>query len=1409
MNPTRTRTLMHSVVVSGARAASSLLMVAALVVPLGASAQTPAPQVIMHGQVTRAESLTGTSPARSLYVFWEASEGRLEDLLPDGATLQLVRDGEIVLGPFPKGELASIDQIQRRYASPTEARRLAETMAILDKAFEREQGQSLPALPDLPPDVQPTLATFPQVLHQVLSDARWDPVTQMLARLDPNVAFAARRAWIEPAPSADTTFSLQLLVGTNPPIELGRVQIDVDEDFVVGPPSRFEAVTEDLFRCDGPDWSRAQGTVALTWDHPGLADVRSVGASLVASIPIAGYDLFARPGSCDGVTDLAEAARLSAFGPRGAVVPSGWRKVNEQLILIQSPAPVRAPDTSAEYVSTWQPRFAQTLELVSTLGPLGLEPGDEVCYGLVARDRTGNYGHGSYLGTRVGDFQPPESPWNVSAVTRSEMSYVPAGGLVDDKALYIEWPHVDVDNWLWSHASYYTPCNIEAARTTRAGRLDIAPTPDACNDPKRRASIRLDVTEYLVYRFASAHEANAFSDADGDGFPDADERRVDVNGDRVADIPESSVNPDYLGSLPASDPADACSPHPSATGPVLADVIEASDAVVGADGRPMLRFTDTAPIQNRGEVFWYRVAARSSDGRLSRLSPPVRAAFYDMEKPAPFDLGPGGDAGFFACEPKTFQDDFPPDMSPDDPEFSDWAFQPLGVQLDPLEDGGRFRPRRVFGVDPTGKAAQLRITCVDEALNKRAEDSQDPDLLRAAIRMRMDSFVGAIDDGGRLTGALYLQLTEQALWPDSLVKNRARLLWADQALTEQVCGALTAKAYSFLFQFNPDGPAQGQLVQSCTPHVEFLDAEGRSLAPPAPIEIRDDGSINAFDGRFCRDNPLMPGCETFACNFVAALHPEVCDRRIDDEVGLVTGPVKVRTTVARGECAYVEASQEFPVHDALGRITGFEVQPYRLGWECCKDTTCQIEQTLEPGNFGAEQSCYSVTRVNNTAAGAGNTLAATRTGGPCIKRALPAGQAKAPPPPRLVELTADPTRLSQLTPPCVDTCPCPAGQVQVEGGTCVALDHTMALAWTSPEVPTAGAIIEFWKEGGAPTERGTRFIPTRGRYGLQNPKTDFVDLATPPPTQLERWCLTARSVGISAPDKPEEQVSAATAPICIERRPPGVALPQYLPWPELPRATKLGSLNVEYLAGDGFPFVSVANLEGLEFAPEVTWDVDGDDGYDPAIPWDDDKGCADMDQCGCRPAVPCNTSSPEQVCLARPHLDPGSSDLDTSTYFWPPTHSEVHSRCAGFCSRLQSNNTFTNVVVYRRSRPTGQPGELGPFVQVSELITSPFCNFSRQQFRQWRPLVSRFRSPVRFGTDDPNFAVLDLQREGAFDRTMELVWLDRHPHVEGHDYQYQFVFFDERGEIRGYKDSNWIVYQSVPPHALWTPEAQP
>lgn len=1003
MNPTRTRTLMLSVVVSAARVAASLLVCAALVIPLGARAQTPAPQVIMHGQVTRAESLTGTSPARSLYVFWEASEGRLDDLLPDAATLQLVRNGEVILGPFPRGALASVTEIQQRYAAPTEARRLAETMAILDKAFEREQGQSLPALPDLPPDVQPTLTTFPQVLHQVLGDARWDPVTQMLARLDPNVAFAARRAWIEAAPNTDTTFSLQLLVGTNPPIELGRVQVDADEDFVVGPPSRLEAVTEGLFRCDGPDWSRAQGTVALTWDHPGLDNVRSVGASLVASIPIAGYDLFARPGACDGANDLAASARLTAFGPGGAVVPSGWRKVNPQLIIIQSPAPARAPDTSPEYVSTWQPRFAQTLELASTLGPLGLQPGAEVCYGLVARDRTGNYGQSAFVGTRVGDFQPPESPWNVSAVTTSEMSFQtppqqPDGILVDDKALYIEWPHIDVDNWLWSHASYYTPCNLDAARTTRPGRLDIAPTPDACNDPKRRASIRLDVTEYLVYRFATAHEANAFSDADGDGFPDADERRVDVNGDRVADIPESSVHPTYLGSLPASDPADACSPHPSATGPVLAGVIEATDAVVGADGRPMLRFADTAPLQNRGEVFWYRVAARTSDGRLSRLSPPVRAAFYDMEKPAPFDLGPGGDAGFFACEPKTFQDDFPPDMAPDDPELSDWAFEPLRVQLDPLEDGGRNRPRRVFGVDPTGRAAQLRITCVDEALNKRAEDSQDPDLLRAAIQMRMDSFVGAIDDGGRLTGALYFQLAEQAFWPDSLVKNRARLVWADQALTEQVCGALTAKAYSYLFLFNPDGPSQGQLVKACTPYVEFLDSEGRSLAPAAPVESRDDGSINAIDGALCRDNPLLPGCETFACNFVAALHPEVCERRIDDEVGLVTGPVKVRTTLAKGECAYVETTQEFPIHDALGRITGFEVQPYRLGWECCKDATCQIEQTIEPGNFGAEQSCYSVTRVNNTAAGAGNTLAATRTGGPCIKRARPPGVAKAPPP---------------------------------------------------------------------------------------------------------------------------------------------------------------------------------------------------------------------------------------------------------------------------------------------------------------------------------------------------------------------------------------------------------------------------
>ena len=1406
----------------------------ALFVAADASAQSPSPQIIMHGQAARAASLSGDPLGqRAIYVFWDASEGRLSELLPADASLTLERDGVVVLGPFSRDAIASAADIRARYAASTEARRQLETMTILDLAFETAPGQS--PLPDLPPDVEPTAATFPDVLAAVLADPRWDPVTSLLMRHDPNVAFAARRAYIEPittTTSASVTFTLEMTTpGQARPTELGRVVIDTTVDYRVGPPSRLAAVTDGLFRCDSNDWSRAHGAVALTWDHPGLQNQASYLDALLASIPLAGYDLFAKAGPCEAQIDLASLAQATPFGPGGVVTPNGWRKVNERLASIQSPAPLRVPDTSPEYVSTWQPRFAQTLELPAALGPLGLLPGSPICYAAVARDRTGNYGQTATLSTVVGDFQPPEIPWNLSVVTVAKLDYDQQSGvLVDEKALALEWPHVDLDNWLWSFASTYTPCNEAEARTgPRRNRLTIAEGTAGCGQTQRRSEVMVDVAEYLVYRFESAHVANAFADSDGDGLADADERLFDLDGDRLGDTVESAVQPKkLLGSLPASDPALACEAAPVA-GPALVATVPASATVASEDGRKVLRWSDTTPTQDLGEAYWYRVAARGTNGRLSRLSPPIRAAFYDMTKPPPFELGPGGDAGFFACEPTTYQDDSPPDGLRDGVVDPDTLFSPVGLDLPPLEDGGRLRGRRVMAVDLSGRATQMRLTCIDTELEKRAADSGNPLTQREATAMRMSSYVGTFDETARLTNNLAAQLVEGSAWPEDQSVEGARVVLADEATFEGVCSALTEKAFQLLFREDGDGGFVAEAVERCTPHVELLDAEGRSLAPPAPVQIRVDDSFNAINGQSCSTNPFAPGCLQYACNFVATTSPEVCERRLDEAPGLVTGKVLVKSRLDRGECSYLEAMQEFPVVDAQGQTT-FELQPYRVGWTCCNADAqcnvqggshcCEVEHEIDPGDFGAEQTCYSVTRVHNTAAGAPNTLASTRTGGPCIKRALPPGIAKPPTPPRLTELVTDEARVATFVPGCTGAdCPCPNNAVFIEDR-CVPRTQVGVLLWSSPETPTAGAILEYAKEGGAPDERVTRYVSTRGRYGAANPKVEPIDLKGPVANgTVERWCLTARSVGVSAPSKPEQQVSPATNPLCVERRPPGVALPEYLPWPSLPRANKLGEVSVEYLAADGIPFVSLATLSSAAL-PARSWDGSA---YDPTFADSDDAGCdraTNPPDCGCRPARSCDPGNPENECLARPTIvrsspNPLVYSVNEDIYTWPPNHAEVHSRCFGFCSEIAQKNTFANVVAYRRSRDSANPTELGPFVQVSEHMLTAHCFFSRQQFRQWRPLVSRDLrfGGNRFGLDDPNFAVLDMERTGSSGRTAELVWLDRHPHMVGRDYQYQFVFFDARGEVRGYKESNWIVYRQsgtpTQPRHYWVPEDAP
>jgi hypothetical protein len=128
---------------------------------------------------------------------------------------------------------------------------------------------------------------------------------------------------------------------------------------------------------------------------------------------------------------------------------------------------------------------------------------------------------------------------------------------------------------------------------------------------------------------------------------------------------------------------------------------------------------------------------------------------------------------------------------------------------------------------------------------------------------------------------------------------------------------------------------------------------------------------------------------------------------------------------------------------------------------------------------------------------------------------------------------------------------------------------------------------------------------------------------------------------------------------------------------------------------------------------------------------------------------------------------------------------------------------FRRVVVYRRSRSSTNTASVAPFIQVSEYLHSPTCFFSRKHFRSWRPLLSH-EGPVLFGMDDPNFVVMDMDRSatGGDSRSMEVLWLDRHPHAAGRDYQYQFVYFDDRGEISGYRESNWIVHAKQGPYGL-------
>lgn len=518
-------------------------------------------------------SITAGGQMRQVvYLRWDALEGRLPD---DVAFIRLTRDGEELLDQpvaavMPPAEIAAL------YQGPAQARRLQETLTLLREAAAAE-GNSFAA------------GAFAAALN-----ARLDPAgagynrawAELASNADFNIARARHRGFVDEPGTGDFRYELQARTLGGLTQLLGRVDVDTRVPTTLLGASGLQQVRGDIPGCDLPEAAKDHYTVALTWAAPGASVVDRAGAQVY----LAGFDLYRTRDNiapdatvADVTRDIAAAAATAEFDERGRPLIPGLVKAND--------TPVNDPGGS--------PTAPKWLETSARLGRDGLRPGDRRAYYLVARDFTGNYGPTATAIVEVPNLVRPPAPWQVRPFVDQTGSFLRAG-----ENLSLRWDEVNLENYLAAFGSSRRACNLFDAREN--GVLEFVGADQDCDRDVRR-SVRLDVEGYVVYRFADFDTAQGFADSDGDGVADQVERPAGMQCD-VTQQPSGATSHYALGG-------------------------QFARYALPGSGREVVRFVDQVPAGDKGQVYWYRIASFTADGRLSRLSYPVRGLFPERELP--------------------------------------------------------------------------------------------------------------------------------------------------------------------------------------------------------------------------------------------------------------------------------------------------------------------------------------------------------------------------------------------------------------------------------------------------------------------------------------------------------------------------------------------------------------------------------------------------------------------------------------------------------------------------------------------------------------------------------------------------------------------------------------------------------
>lgn len=525
-----------------------------------AQAQALADQFYFVAKAGAAGSMSRAGQGQeAIFLRW----GPVEGLLPaDIERLVLFRDGEEIIDVAASAPPVSATKLQSWYDRPQHRQRKLAMLRWVNQLDGPEVSAS----------------RLGQRVHDlIIKDSAF---AGLAARQDILVAQAQHRGLVDGGfVERNVEYELIAVNGAGDKRRLGRVRVDRDQDQPAPKPANLRQVHE--HRCDAPERGLDHGTIKLAWAHGGKTATDRFAASLLVS----GYDLYRSeepidPQSSPSALDVRRLASRVQSNGQGELILPGLVRLNGSVVTATGDGKHFTLDAPA-------------------VRKAGMRPGETYAVHLVPRDFAGHYGLASTGTFTVPDLLAPPAPWEVETAESAT-----------DKTGKLIWQHVNLENYTraWPGRRF---CNLEQARTSQ--RLEVAMEGKSCDEASR--TINLAASEYRVYRFEQYKDTARFTDSDGDGHADHEERT-------------------------ASGPGDACNAAVT-TGTRDFRVDDRAGvsltARVEPDGGVIRELKDNEPAATPGTVYWYRIATVGDNGRISRLSAPVRMLVPERAPPTPPD----------------------------------------------------------------------------------------------------------------------------------------------------------------------------------------------------------------------------------------------------------------------------------------------------------------------------------------------------------------------------------------------------------------------------------------------------------------------------------------------------------------------------------------------------------------------------------------------------------------------------------------------------------------------------------------------------------------------------------------------------------------------------------------------------